>query len=127
MIALNSYRARCRWRRARAHITNTMDGDGTVVDGPYSIEDVPYVQYFNGGIALHSAYWHDRFGHRASHGCVNLSPLDSAYVYSLTSPHPRDGWIEVYEDEGDLGTRVRVREGTAAVADRRGSVEHVQG
>lgn len=93
----------------------------------YSVEAVPYVQYFNGGIALHSAYWHDRFGHRASHGCVNLSPQDSAYVYSLTSPHPRDGWIEVYEDEGDLGTRVRVREGTAAVADRRGSVEHVQG
>ncbi|MEX1362652.1 MAG: L,D-transpeptidase family protein [Nannocystaceae bacterium] len=93
----------------------------------YAVEAVPYVQYFHGGIALHSAYWHDRFGHEASHGCVNLSPQDSAYVYSLTSPHPRDGWIEVYEDEGDLGTRVRVRRGDAQVADRRGPVEYVQG
>lgn len=93
----------------------------------YSVPAVPYVQYFHGGIALHSAYWHDRFGHRASHGCVNLSPQDSAYVYSLTSPHPRDGWLEVYEDEGDLGTRVRVREGDEQVRDRRGPVQYVQG
>ncbi|MEM7153657.1 MAG: L,D-transpeptidase [Myxococcota bacterium] len=93
----------------------------------YAVEAVPYVQYFHGGIALHSAYWHDRFGHRASHGCINLSPRDAAYVYSLTGPHPREGWMEVYEDEGDLGTRVRVRDGLTQVADRRGPVEHVFG
>ena len=93
----------------------------------YAVEAVPYVQYFHGGIALHSAYWHDRFGHRASHGCVNLSPRDAAYVYSLTGPHPREGWMEVYEDEGDLGTRVRVRDGLGQVADHRGPVEHVFG
>lgn len=96
---------------------------------PYAVEAVPYVQYFHGGIALHSAYWHNRFGHRASHGCVNLSPRDAAFVYSLTGPNAREGWLEVYEDEGDLGTRVRVRSNrdTAKVADRRGEVEHVFG
>ncbi|MCH9683455.1 MAG: L,D-transpeptidase family protein [Deltaproteobacteria bacterium] len=94
---------------------------------PYAVEAVPYVQYFHGGIALHSAYWHDRFGFRISHGCVNLSPRDAAHVYSLTGPHPRDGWVDVYEDEGDMGTRVRIREGGETVSDRRGPVEHVTG
>lgn len=94
---------------------------------PYAVEAVPYTQYFHGGIALHSAYWHNRFGFRISHGCVNLSPRDAAHVYSVTGPHPRDGWMDVFEDEGDLGTRVRVREGDEPVADRRGPVEHVEG
>ncbi len=94
---------------------------------PYAVEAVPYVQYFHGGIALHSAYWHNLFGFRVSHGCVNLSPRDAAHVYSLTGPHARDGWMDVYEDEGDLGTRVRVREGDTPVSDRRGPVEHVRG
>ena len=38
------------------HIASTMDGDADIAaDGPYSIEDVPYIQYFNGGYALHGA------------------------------------------------------------------------
>ncbi|MBC7174184.1 MAG: L,D-transpeptidase, partial [Polyangiaceae bacterium] len=53
------------------HVTTTMDGD-SAVDGPYSIEDVPYVMYFHGAYAIHSAFWHDRFGHTRSHGCVNM-------------------------------------------------------
>jgi hypothetical protein len=32
-------------------------------------------------IALHGAYWHDRFGYKHSHGCVNLPPLDAEWVY----------------------------------------------
>lgn len=93
----------------------------------YAVEAVPYVQYIHEGIALHSAYWHDRFGFRISHGCINLSPRDARHVYSLTGPHARDGWMDVYEDEGDLGTRVRIHDGTELVADMRGPVEHVQG
>lgn len=93
----------------------------------YAVEAVPYVQYIHDGIALHSAYWHDRFGFRISHGCINLSPRDARHVYSLTGPHARDGWMDVYEDEGDLGTRVRIHDGVELVADLRGPVEHVQG
>lgn len=95
---------------------------------PYAVEAVPFVQYLHDNIALHGAYWHDRFGFRISHGCVNLAPRDARHVYSLTGPHARDGWADVYEDDGDLGTRVRIREGTnVVVADRRGPVERVQG
>ena len=38
-----------------------MDGD-VATDGPYSIEDVPWVMYFQGSYALHGAFWHDTFG-----------------------------------------------------------------
>jgi lipoprotein-anchoring transpeptidase ErfK/SrfK len=41
--------------------------------GHYIVEDVPYAQYFYEDYALHGAWWHNGFGHPASHGCVNLS------------------------------------------------------
>lgn len=43
----------------------------------YYLEDVPHVMYFYQGYGLHGAPWHNNFGHRMSHGCVNL-PLDAA-------------------------------------------------
>ncbi len=41
--------------------------------GHYVVEDVPYAQYFHEDYAFHGAWWHNGFGHRASHGCVNMS------------------------------------------------------
>lgn len=49
----------------------------------YSLEDVPYVLYFDGDIALHGQYWHDRLGFKRSHGCVNLAPADARWVYDF--------------------------------------------
>jgi lipoprotein-anchoring transpeptidase ErfK/SrfK len=45
--------------------------------GKYFIKNVPNVMYFYQGYAIHGAYWHNNFGIRASHGCVNV-PLASA-------------------------------------------------
>jgi hypothetical protein len=89
-------------------------------DDRYHVEAVPWVQYFHKRYALHGAYWHGRFGHRTSHGCVNLSPKDAARVFSLTKPRLPDGWIMIYEHPEDLGTLVRVRKLGAAPPDRRG-------
>src|SRR5690606_23683136 len=50
-------------------------------DDPYAVEAVPFIQYFHQGFALHAAYWHNRFGHKLSHGCVNLSPRDARHVF----------------------------------------------
>jgi hypothetical protein len=95
--------------RVRAkHLTHTMDGD-SAVDGPYSIDDVPYVQYFHGAYAIHTAFWHDRFGTPRSHGCVNLAPEDSKFIYAFTEPTPREGWHGTYPAEGEQGTAIRVR------------------
>jgi lipoprotein-anchoring transpeptidase ErfK/SrfK len=38
----------------------------------YRLENVLYTQYFNGGEALHYAWWHSNFGNPMSYGCVNL-------------------------------------------------------
>ncbi len=80
------------FRIREKHVTTTMDGDGTAAgDLPYSIEDVPYVMYFQGSYALHGAFWHRNFGIQMSHGCVNLAPLDAKWVFLNTNPHcPED-------------------------------------
>jgi hypothetical protein len=89
----------------------------------YDVEGVPWVQYFAGRYALHGTYWHGRFGRRTSHGCVNLSPLDAAYVHSLTSPVLPAGWISIHEHADDPGTLVRIRLGDKPVPDRRAPMD----
>ncbi len=52
--------------------------------GPgYNLKDVPYVLYFYKGYGLHGTYWHHNFGTPMSHGCVNLSIEDAAWVYDF--------------------------------------------
>jgi hypothetical protein len=88
-------------------------------DDSYHVEAVPWVQYFHNRYALHGAYWHNRFGLRTSHGCVNLSPKDALRVFASTTPRLPPGWIMIYEHAQDLGTLVRVRKLTTAPPDRR--------
>lgn len=59
---------------------------------PYFLKDVPYVMFFFQSYAIHGTYWHNKFGSRASHGCVNLSVEDAKWVY----------------DWARIGTRVEV-------------------
>lgn len=74
----------------------------------YAIEGVPWVQYFSRGIALHAAFWHDQFGHRHSHGCVNLSPRDARRVFEMTSPALPPGWDAILSTDAHPGTIVHV-------------------
>ncbi|XYI00768.1 L,D-transpeptidase [Sorangium sp. So ce1128] len=73
------------------HVTVTMDGDEEDED-PFDFRDVPFVQYFTEGFAFHAAYWHDDFGTARSHGCVNLSPLDAAWLFEWTTPEVPAAW-----------------------------------
>jgi lipoprotein-anchoring transpeptidase ErfK/SrfK len=77
----------------------------------FELRDVPWIQYFAAGYALHGAYWHDVFGIPRSHGCVNLSPIDARIVFFWTDPPLPDGWhgINVGADMGQ-GTTVAIRE-----------------
>ena len=98
------------------HIAATMDAD-TAADGPYSIEDVPYIEYFNGGYALHGAFWHAEFGHVKSHGCVNLAPWDAKALFGWTDPQLPPGWHAVFATQGAArDARHRPRDGAAAPA-----------
>ena len=72
------------------HVTATMDGNEPGHE--FDLRDVPWVQYFTDGYALHAAYWHDDFGHPRSHGCVNLSPLDARWLFHFTAPAVPQSW-----------------------------------
>lgn len=72
------------------HVTTTMASDE--VGEEFELRDVPYVQYFEDGYALHGAYWHDRFGVPKSHGCINLAPEDARRLFFFTEPEMPLGW-----------------------------------
>lgn len=65
------------WARVRNGPMSGAEGR----DDFYSLENVPWTLYFDGSIALHAAYWHDGFGYRRSHGCVNMSITDSYWAF----------------------------------------------
>jgi lipoprotein-anchoring transpeptidase ErfK/SrfK len=48
----------------------------------YYVPDVPYAMFYSGGYALHGAYWHNNFGTRMSHGCVNLGVRQARWLYN---------------------------------------------
>lgn len=81
------------------------------IDAPseYAIEDVPWVQFFEGSNGLHAAFWHDDFGNARSHGCVNLSPRDARYLFDFTQPALPAGWNAILPNETDRPTFIRVR------------------
>ena len=75
---------------------------------PYSLEDVPYVMYFKGAYAFHSAFWHDRFGRPRSHGCINLAPKDAKWLYNWAGPDLPESWHGGAATEENPGTWVWV-------------------
>ncbi len=54
----------------------TMSGPG------YYLPGVPHTMFFYRGYALHGTYWHSNFGRPMSHGCINLTKADAAWLYS---------------------------------------------
>jgi hypothetical protein len=84
-------------------------GGGGDDEPHYSLEEVPFVQFFDDATALHGAYWHGDFGHARSHGCVNLAPLDAAWLFDFTGPRLPAGWVAVYPAAPQDGAVVRVR------------------
>lgn len=66
------------WHKNRKQ---TMQG-GSKADGSYySIPNVEWVSYFYKDYALHGAWWREKFGYPASHGCVNMTNADAQWIY----------------------------------------------
>jgi len=97
------------FRIREKHISATMDDD-SASDGPYSIQDVPWIMYFNGSYALHGAFWHSAFGHERSHGCVNMTPHDAKEIFGWAGPTLPTGWHGVRATADNPGTRVIVHD-----------------
>jgi hypothetical protein len=72
-----------------------------IKDDFYYLEDVPWTMYFDEGRALHGAYWHNRFGYRFSHGCVNLSPGDAHWLFNWANVGE---FVYVYDPSGQTPT-----------------------
>lgn len=66
------------WLRVRSQ---TMQG-GSKADGSYyNIPNVEWVSYFYQDYALHGAWWREKFGAPASHGCVNMTNADAQWIF----------------------------------------------
>ncbi len=97
------------WKKA-----SEADMKGLSGEDPYSVSTVPWTQWFfpEEGLALHTSYWHDRFGWPKSHGCVNLAPVDARWLYFFTNPQVPPGWSMAAGVVEAPGSIVRVRSKT---------------
>ena len=94
----------------RIHTKYPLDGMSGREGQPdyYSLEDVPWIMYYFQDYALHGAYWHDSFGYRHSHGCINLAPLDARWLYEWTTPAVAPGAKSKRATKDEPGTWVWV-------------------
>lgn len=67
----------------------------------YYLEDVPYTMYYDKARALHGAYWRTAFGFPQSHGCINLSPGDSHWLFDWAQ---EGDWVYVWDPSGNTPT-----------------------
>lgn len=58
---------------------------------PWELPFVPFVMFFGPkGEALHGTYWHNDFGTRRSHGCINLKTEDAWFLFRWIYPQMPD-------------------------------------
>jgi lipoprotein-anchoring transpeptidase ErfK/SrfK len=92
--------------KARAAPTDSAGRQLRRGEGTFELRDVPYVEYFEAGYALHAAYWHDVFGQARSHGCVNLAPIDALRVFGWSDPPVPENWHGISATQEADGTVV---------------------
>jgi len=56
---------------------------GTINGEYYYVPNIKWVNYFNGGEAIHGTYWHNNFGHPMSHGCINMTEAAAKFIYDF--------------------------------------------
>lgn len=59
----------------------------------YDLPNVKWTMFFynkaipkSRGYGIHSAYWHNNFGHPMSHGCINMKTEEAKLIYDWVSP-----------------------------------------
>lgn len=79
----------------------------------YYLPNVPYVMFFENenvpgfkGYSLHGTYWHNDFGNRRSHGCVNLPTPIAEKLYYWTNPEMPDGTRIIRSTQDNPGTKI---------------------
>ena len=84
----------------------------TASDSGYDTMAVSWTTFFNTtvGAAIHGVYWHNDFGIRRSHGCVNVLPEDAKWIFRWTAPFVSLAQSEIRMDWPTLGTPVIVND-----------------
>jgi lipoprotein-anchoring transpeptidase ErfK/SrfK len=81
---------------------------GDIASSGFDLPGVPWVLYITkSGISLHGTYWHNDYGRPRSHGCINLTPQASKWLFRWTTPSVKAGKQFAYED---FGTAVHIFE-----------------
>lgn len=79
----------------------------------YSTPAVPWSTFISGeGIAIHGAFWHNAFGEKRSHGCINVSPEHAKWIFRWTTPYISLAQSEMRMSLPDHGTIVLSTERT---------------
>jgi hypothetical protein len=83
---------------------------GTFQSG-YSTPAVPWNTMISGdGVAIHGAFWHNAFGEKRSHGCINVTPEDAKWIFRWTTPYISLAQSEMRVSLPDHGTIVVTNE-----------------
>lgn len=68
----------------KVHTTRMTGGVGR---NYYDLPGIGFVTYFTPkGVAIHGTYWHNDYGRRRSHGCVNVPTTASQWIYRWCRP-----------------------------------------
>ncbi len=86
------------------HTSRMIGGGGD----PYDLPGVAFPVYFTrSGVAIHGTYWHNDYGRRHSHGCVNVTSEAARWIFRWVEPHvPYD--LHTLRSSAGEGTRVLV-------------------
>lgn len=75
----------------------------------YDLPGVPFPSYFTvSAVAFHGAYWHNDFGRRRSHGCVNTPAEVARWIWRWTMPEMGYDQVEIRTREQSATTVVVV-------------------
>jgi hypothetical protein len=85
-------------KQASRHMSNVpypgMEGPAPPANDIFDLPGIPWNIFFDlDGRAIHGAYWHNDFGIRRSHGCLNVGMKAAQWIYRWVYP------IGGYEDE----------------------------
>ena len=83
----------------------------------YYLPNVPYVMFFENesvpgwkGYGLHGTYWHNDFGTRRSHGCVNLPTNIAEQLFYFLGPDLPSGKNSVRASADNPGGRIVIHD-----------------
>ena len=98
-------------KQASRHMSNVPYADLPEEEQPapgdiFDLPGVPWNIFFDlSGTAIHGAYWHNDFGIRRSHGCINVSCAAARFIYRWT--HPLGGYEDAFvQSNCQVGTKI---------------------